>query len=94
MRRKMTRAEARRFAHREAAHLLMNHFRLGAEPRPMIGPGLLGMEPDGPAIRAALESLAEQHARYGPKATDLQPAIVEPHTTPLLDVIRNNEVEA
>ncbi len=91
--RKMTRAEAKRFAHREVANLLLNHFGLvtRADVRPMIGRGLFDIEPDGPLLRAAIEAIAEQHLRYGPKSTDQEPRGYAPHTTPLLDVIQNNE---
>jgi hypothetical protein len=84
-RKKMTIEEARRFAHREIAHLLENHFQLTAEAKPMVGPGFFDIEPNGPKVLAAIVSIAEQHARYGPKATDLSPAAAVVHTTPLLD---------
>jgi hypothetical protein len=43
--------------------------------------------PDGPAIRAALAAIREQHERWSPKAADAKPRGMPKPETPLLDVI-------
>jgi hypothetical protein len=43
--------------------------------------------PDGPAIRAALSAIREQHARWSPKAADARPRGMPKPETPLLDVL-------
>jgi hypothetical protein len=71
-RNKLTREEARRFAH-----------RLASESIQQIKTNTFGV--DGPAIMSALAALAEQHVRYGPKSTDRPPNQSVPHSTPLFD---------
>lgn len=73
-RNRMTRDEARRYAHRLAAEAIQ---RLTTQ----------GYGVDGPPIMSALAALAEQHLRYGPKSTDRPPNQVVPHTTPLFDSV-------
>jgi hypothetical protein len=74
-RNRMTREEARRYAHRLASEVIQQ-----------ISTKSYGV--DGPAIMSALAALAEQHVRYGPKSTDRPPNQVVPHTTPLFDVVQ------
>lgn len=74
----MNKAEARRFAH-----------KLASEAIQQISTKTYGA--DGPTIMSALADLAEQHRRFGPKTTDREPNIVEPHSTPLFSELEKGD---
>lgn len=83
---RMTAAEVRRYAHGLAAEWLQRYLARGAEP--------FLLKDIEPRVVRELEKIAEQHARYGPKAGDFAPVAPAPHTTPLLDALDREPVHA